>query len=162
MSPSSTFWGPSAWHFLHTLTFHYPDKPSIEEQNASEQFFLNLSKLLPCASCRQHYEKEILKNPPNTSSKTLLSSWLVDIHNRINKRLKKPIFSYESARLKYSGENSQCKSNCSGIGKVAQIKDEKNEQQISFQSGLLFFLVVSMFTIVGYYYVNYKKEIKNK
>jgi hypothetical protein len=160
MAPSSTFWGPSAWHFLHTLTFHYPDKPNIEEQNASEQFFLNLSKLLPCSSCRDHYEKEIRKNPPNTSSKTLLSSWLVDIHNRINKRLKKPIFSYESARFKYASESLQCRENCDESKK--QIREEIGEQQLSFKSGLLFFFVVTIFAIVGYHYINYKNKIKTK
>jgi hypothetical protein len=156
-SSSSSFWGPSAWHFLHTMTFNYPERPTIEEQNSAEQFFLNLSKLLPCAACREHYEKEITKSPPLTSSKVLLSSWLVDIHNRINKRLKKPIFSYKDAKLKYLDGNSQCKENCNSNNKKIKRGVEDN-QELSFKSGFLFFLVTTCIAIGGFYYIKYKKE----
>ena len=25
-------WGPSLWHFLHTMSFNYPVKPSCEDK----------------------------------------------------------------------------------------------------------------------------------
>ena len=29
---NTTFWGPSGWQFLHTLTFIYPEKPSYTDK----------------------------------------------------------------------------------------------------------------------------------
>lgn len=103
-------WGPSAWKFLHTLTYSYPDEPSLLEQQHAENLFQSLSFLLPCEKCREHYVREITNNPPNTTSKATLASWLVDIHNRVNIRLGKPIFSILQADQAY---NSICTADCS-------------------------------------------------
>ena len=29
-------WGPSLWHFLHTMSFNYPVKPSCDEKRIYE------------------------------------------------------------------------------------------------------------------------------
>ena len=101
-------WGPSAWNFLHSITFSYPDSPSLEEQRNIEKLFDSLSFTLPCSECREHYISEIIKNPIDARSKTSLSIWLVDLHNRINVRLGKPLFLYSEAVSKYTSSCSLC------------------------------------------------------
>lgn len=102
-------WGPAAWKFLHAISFSYPEAPSINEQRDAENLFASLRTLLPCEACRNHYESEISVNPPDTRSRATLSAWLVDLHNRVNVRLGKPIYSFASAEQAYS---SQCSSAC--------------------------------------------------
>ena len=91
-------WGPAAWKFLHSVTFNYSDHPSLNEQRNMEQFFYSLKNLLPCDECKNHFENEIRLHPPDTRSKETISSWLVDIHNRINRRLGKQIITYDKAK----------------------------------------------------------------
>jgi hypothetical protein len=109
-------WGPAAWKFLHSVTFSYPDAPTIHEQMEAENLFTSLRTLLPCEACREHYESEISVNPPDTRSRATLSAWLVDLHNRVNVRLGKPIYSYASAEQAYS---SQCSSDCARAERTA-------------------------------------------
>lgn len=99
-------WGPAAWKFLHSVTFAYPDKPTLSQKRDIEQFFYNLKTLLPCEECKIHFEKEILRHPPDSNSKLSISTWLVDIHNRINRRLGKKHFTYEEAIKEY--HNNKC------------------------------------------------------
>ena len=28
----TTIWGPNMWHYLHTISFNYPIKPSIDDK----------------------------------------------------------------------------------------------------------------------------------
>lgn len=109
---STADWGPSAWKFLHTLTYAYPENPSLLEQTQAKNLFESLRYLLPCERCREHYEEEIAINPPNTLTKKSLSSWLVQVHNSVNDRLGKPQFSQTEADLTYT---SQCSADCSSL-----------------------------------------------
>lgn len=131
-------WGPAAWKFLHAITFAYPDLPTIQEQNDAEKMFLSLSSLLPCLACREHYVAEISAHPPDARSKTTLSTWLVDLHNRVNQRLGKPVFSYLAAESLYS---SQCSADC---GKEKTIK----QRAVSSNSGLNGLMLLLVFAIV--------------
>jgi len=116
---SATDWGPSAWKFLHVMTFMYPDNPSLEEQTSAENLFQSLRKLLPCERCRTHYEEEIILSPPNVLSKSTLSKWLVNLHNRVNVRLGKTVYSYEQAASEYS---AQCSANCGASSRENNIQ----------------------------------------
>lgn len=84
-------WGPGAWKFLHEITFYYPEDPSVEQQTHALNLFNSLRVLLPCEECRTHYDLDLKSFPPDTKSKTTLSQWLIDLHNRVNIRLGKPI-----------------------------------------------------------------------
>ena len=41
-------WGPSLWHFLHTMSFNYPVKPSPEDKKNYMDFMKSLKNTLPC------------------------------------------------------------------------------------------------------------------
>ena len=38
----TTIWGPGMWHFLHTMSFNYPDQPSKDEMQHYKDFFISL------------------------------------------------------------------------------------------------------------------------
>ena len=44
----TTVWGPSLWHFLHTMSFNYPVEPSPEQKKQYREFILSLENILPC------------------------------------------------------------------------------------------------------------------
>jgi len=51
----TTVWGPSMWHYLHTMSFNYPVHPTDADKNHYRDFILNLEHVLPCGKCRKTY-----------------------------------------------------------------------------------------------------------
>lgn len=84
--------GRATWKFLHTVTAKYPDKPTPEDRKTLELFFLTFSKLYPCGDCARHFRSLLKEMPPQTSSRNAAAGWLCEAHNRVNKRLQKPVF----------------------------------------------------------------------
>ena len=56
----TTVWGPSMWHYLHTMSFNYPVNPSMKDKHNYRNFILSLKNVLPCKYCRENL-KIILK-----------------------------------------------------------------------------------------------------
>jgi hypothetical protein len=103
-------WGPSAWKFLHAMSFAYPENPSAEHKQAVLNLFASLKYLLPCGECCAHYcssyDSDTLKK--SLGSKDEFSKWLVDFHNSVNLRLGKPIYEYNDARQYFLSEEASC------------------------------------------------------
>jgi hypothetical protein len=65
------------------------------DYKALAEFVEGYVYIIPCLSCRQHFEKVLVENPvPETGD---FFQWSVDVHNIVNKRLGKPEVSYEEA-----------------------------------------------------------------
>ena len=97
-------WGPSAWIFLHSVTFNYPDNPTEEIKNKYKVFFESLQFVLPCEKCQNNYKKKLVKyelSPEVLKNKKVLIEWLIDIHNEVNKKNGKRIYSYEEVEKIY-------------------------------------------------------------
>ncbi len=47
-------WGPSQWHFLHTMSFNYPVNPSADYKKHYRDFIISLQYVLPCKYCRMN------------------------------------------------------------------------------------------------------------
>ena len=108
----TSVWGPSLWHSLHTMSFNYPVKPSVEEKRNYYKFFLSLKHVLPCKYCRLNYSKN-LKAVPLTmktmKSRDTLSKWLYELHEEINRMLgKKSGLTYEDVKLRYEMFRARC------------------------------------------------------
>ena len=127
---TATEWGPSAWKFLHTVTYAFPDSPTLQEQTQAENLFHSLRLLLPCERCREHYEEEISQNPPNAASKATLSSWLVQVHNKVNSRLGKPLFTQQLADETYT---SLCSLDCTSQTSQSQTSQTSQSSSQSAQ-----------------------------
>jgi len=100
---NNNVWGPSAWTFLHTITFNYPEDPTEDDKRTYYNFFMNLKDVLPCKKCQEHYKENIQKYDLNNSldSRQDLVQWLIDIHNEVNKDTGKSIWAYEDVYNKY-------------------------------------------------------------
>ena len=109
-------WGPPAWTFLHSVTLNYPDNPSSEHKTSYKKFFESLGDVLPCPTCKKHYKENIIKHPIRLDSKDDLTKWLVDLHNKVNEKNDKTIFSYKEFNEKYEKLYSQNKINWLKIG----------------------------------------------
>ena len=86
-------WGPHAWIFLHSITYNYPDNPSVNDIDNHYNFLTLLKDVLPCNTCRFHYKQNLEKFPLTSdilSSRQNLIKWLFKIHNNINKMNDKP------------------------------------------------------------------------
>jgi len=99
-------WGPPAWKFIHLLTLNYPNTPSFEDKYKYKEFIIALQRVLPCYTCSQHFEKKIKDTNFNDilKSRESLFEWFVDVHNDVNKRNNKKLWSYMEVyqNLQYS------------------------------------------------------------
>ena len=82
---NNNVWGPSAWTFLHTITFNYPEDPTEDDKRNYYNFFMNLKDVLPCKKCQAHYKENIQKYDLNNSldSRQDLVQWLIDIYDEV-------------------------------------------------------------------------------
>ena len=115
-------WGPSAWLFLHSVSFQYPENPNDQDKNNYKIFFESLQNILPCPNCREHYQKNLKENPMNLESRESLIKWVIDLHNAVNKKNSKKEYSYDEVEGLYQSkydysikENSTQESNMSMI-----------------------------------------------
>lgn len=103
-------WGPSAWTFLHTVSFAYPDDPDEATRHSTRRFFETLQHVLPCANCREHYRDRFitaaLRDP--FQSRDALTRWLVALHNDVNASHGKAAVAYEVVQATYSGTELLC------------------------------------------------------
>ncbi|PVU89090.1 hypothetical protein BB561_005555 [Smittium simulii] len=84
--------GRNTWSFLHTMAAYYPETPTAFEKNNMQSFLNSFSWVYPCGNCADHLRKHITKSPPTLNNAKDLSTWLCNTHNKVNKRLGKPIF----------------------------------------------------------------------
>lgn len=90
-------WGKHGWALIHYVALGYPDNPSMIDITNYKNWYINIGNVLPCETCKKHYNNLISLNPPNTSNRDSLFKWTVDIHNNVNKKLDKPIILYQDA-----------------------------------------------------------------
>lgn len=109
----TSVWGPSLWHSLHTISFNYPVKPNKKQKKDYKNFIIGLKNVLPCSSCRENLKENLKKFPINNkvmNSRHTFSKYIYDLHERINKLLKKDSgLSYEDVRDRYEHFRASCK-----------------------------------------------------
>lgn len=81
---NSKEWGPPAWKALH-------DAAAAGELNQTWLHKFTYTRV-PCGECRQHWLGLLQKFPLDVKNQY---EWSVMIHNEVNKRLGKPIWSPE-------------------------------------------------------------------
>lgn len=132
-------WGPSAWKFLHSVTFNFPDNPTPLEQQEAEKFFSSLKNLLPCEECKRNYETELQRFPIDTRSKYALSNWLVNVHNAVNIRLGKSTLNYAEATKIYENNCAQCNN---------KYYEKKPKAWTTTQKGIVVAMVLSLIFVI--------------
>jgi len=108
----TTVWGPSLWHFLHTMSFNYPIEPTKEQKKYYMNFILSLKNILPCKYCRINLTKNFKVVPLKMSSmkdRESFSRYVYTLHEHINKMLgKKSNLTYEDVRERYEHFRARC------------------------------------------------------
>ena len=108
----TTVWGPSLWHYLHTMSFNYPVEPTKEQKKYYKEFILNLEHVLPCKYCRMNLEKNFKKLPltdKHMESRDTFSRYVYKLHEVINTMLgKKSGLSYCDVRERYEHFRARC------------------------------------------------------
>jgi len=108
----TAIWGPSMWHFLHTMSFNYPVKPSKEDKQHYRDFIINLQNVLPCKYCRQNLKTNLKANPLKMSdmeNRDSFSRFIYKLHETVNKLLgKKSGLTYCDIRERYEHFRSRC------------------------------------------------------
>ena len=108
----TSVWGPPLWHYLHTMSFNYPVKPTAADKRHYKNFILSLRYVLPCRYCRENLSKN-LKALPLTNkemkSRSSFSRWVFKLHELINTMLgKKSGLKYCDVRERYEHFRSRC------------------------------------------------------
>jgi hypothetical protein len=95
-------WGPAGWTFLHSITFQYPEEPTDIDKRKYFTFFHSLKNVLPCPTCREHYETSFEINQIRLNNRQELIEWLIDIHNDVNRTSGKKVYSYDEVYQLYN------------------------------------------------------------
>ena len=108
----TSVWGPSMWHYLHTMSFNYPVHPSSEEKKHYYGFMKKLVYVLPCKYCRINL-KTNYKNLPlrkcDMKNRESFSKYVYHLHELVNKMLKKKSgLSYCQVRDRYENFRARC------------------------------------------------------
>ncbi len=102
-------WGPAAWNTLHSFAHCSPERLSQVEQDEWKEFMYSFARRLPCPRCRRHLKKYLDEHIRSDTfeGKESISRFMNDVHNDVNARLGKPVWSYEENRRLYSRAHSQ-------------------------------------------------------
>jgi hypothetical protein len=101
-SSNPLVWGPIFWYTLHNSAAHYPVNASPLVKQRMKNRILAIPYEISCRTCQPHasaYIESISDDKLNeiVSGRDNLFKFYVDFHNDVNKRLGKPIWSYEQA-----------------------------------------------------------------
>jgi hypothetical protein len=122
----TTVWGPSMWHYLHTMSFNYPVHPTEENKKHYRDFILNLENVLPCGKCRKNLKKNFKKLPlemKDMESRETFSRYIYNLHEVINKMLhKKSGLTYDDVRERYEHFRARCAKPLKSLKKCSQKK----------------------------------------
>ena len=105
-------WGPGLWHYLHVISFNYPNEPTKLQKIKYKQILLNLQYTLPCKYCRINLKNNFKKFPLTNSifeNRNSFSRYIYNLHDLINKMLgKKSNLTYCEVRDRYEQFRSRC------------------------------------------------------
>jgi len=105
-------WGPPQWLALHQLLRGYPrENASPEKQAALKAYVQGLAGIIPCSACAAHWKD--LADTVVTENRAKALKWSIDVHNAVNLRTGKQMYSYADAlallRDTCPGNRYQCK-----------------------------------------------------
>lgn len=122
-------WGPALWHYLHTMSFNYPVRPSTTDKKNYAAFIKQLRHVLPCKYCRINLAKNFKTKPLTAAclaNRDAFSRYVYALHELVNKMLLKPPGpSYERVRDDYE----KLRSKCSPAQKSAELSPHKGTRK---------------------------------
>lgn len=125
----TTVWGPSLWHYMHTMSFNYPIHPTSKDKIYYRNFIINLQHTLPCKHCRDNLKNNFKSHPLRScdmKNRDTFSRYVYKLHETVNKMLgKKSGLSYCDVRERYEHFRARCSNEKPKIFKFNKTKKEK-------------------------------------
>ena len=150
-------WGRHAWAFLHSASFSYPETPNTTQINSAKQVFTNIGNILPCPVCRDHYNKNIKKNPPRVNSQEELSRWLVEIHNEVNRSRLRETVDYDAVKRHYLENSHELDCDCPRTSKLRKRLHQCNKL-LSGMTVVTILLLVLLVSIAGLHMIRGRRR----
>jgi len=123
-------WGPHFWFFLHTIAISYPHNPNAVTKKKYYELIQNLPLFIPVEKIGNDFNK-LLDDYPVTAyldSRESFVKWMHFIHNKINKKLEKPMITINDFYLNYYEEYKP--------------KDLKMKEHYRWREKLLYILIL--------------------
>ena len=95
----NAYWN-TYWKLLHTMSLHYPLNPTLKHKEDIQKLIKKMAlNGIPCNRCLKHFikYKDIHNISSYYTSQKGLFEYFVDLHNDVNKRNRKTLFSYDEA-----------------------------------------------------------------
>jgi hypothetical protein len=129
----TSVWGPSMWHYLHTMSFNYPISPSKDEKKHYLDFVKSLKYTLPCKYCRANLVTNFKSMPltmKEMKNRDTFSRYVYGLHELVNKMLgKKSGLTYCQVRERYEHFRARCTITKPKIFKVVKNKTKKKKEK---------------------------------
>jgi len=93
----------SAWKMLHLISFSVD---SDEERDGLMMVMRGLAECLPCETCREHLTQFLAQNDTPTPKEC--PAFVLSLHNDVNARTDKKLWTLEQAKKQYAGMASAC------------------------------------------------------
>ena len=115
--PDASEWGPILWSILHGLAEKVGSTPfpqfQGDERRALIRIMKSLVKVIPCPSCKEHYEVYLKEHPVDKILLTIsygelkiyVKKWFWELHNWVNESLGRPLFDYADLTPTYNSVN---------------------------------------------------------
>jgi hypothetical protein len=108
----TSVWGPPLWHYIHTMSFNYPVKPTAADKKHYKNFIFSLRNVLPCHYCRVNLTKNFKALPLTNAAmknRNTFSRWVYKLHELVNTMLgKKSGLRYCDVRERYEHFRARC------------------------------------------------------
>ena len=100
-------WGNHGWVFLQHVALSYPNQPNKEIKKIYKDFFYSIQKVLPCETCALNYNDHINQIPIDNylKNRNTLFSWIIKIHNEVNKITNKKMLNENKVKQYYLNQN---------------------------------------------------------
>lgn len=93
----TSIWGPLGWITLHSVSAAYPDRPTDVDKAILEQYLDAFAACITCPYCQRHFSDMLRtykqRHPEWRNSKRDFMLAVFRMHNTVNRRLDKPIYS---------------------------------------------------------------------
>jgi hypothetical protein len=101
--PTNTIWGPILWSTIHSLTLYDLSATSVIGARGWREFVDLLLAGLPCRECTGHLQEWVGGHSLDDGAPAAaIHAWFVDLHNAVNQRLQKPIWSLSMVQERYT------------------------------------------------------------
>jgi hypothetical protein len=110
MIDQKEFWGPKLWRLMHTISYFAPD--ILTELNRREYYSFYtfvVPRCIMCIKCQFHYRKMIERLQFDGYTKNDLINYVMELHNTVNRRLRKTQLVRNDVDRIYSNKNVHLK-----------------------------------------------------